>query len=142
MPKGKKTIIKEIKLLDNNELLINDKEYVLIESVKDVQTAISMKVSSNGNRILRFEDEKKTAKIDVKRDLNIVKYTFTDQKLAKQFSKGHDRTLVNRDDMKKILEISNCQFNARNTVASFSKKDSKNYDIEAGKTTFYLVEEV
>jgi len=142
MPKGKKTIIKEIQLQDNDELMINGKEYVIIESVKDIQSAISMKVSSNGNRILRFADESKIAKIDVKRDLNIVKYTFTDPKLAKAFSKGHDRTLINNDNMKKILETSNCNYNARNTVASFSKKESKNYDIDAGKMTFYLVEEV
>jgi len=142
MAKGKKTVIKEIKLLDNNELMINDKEYVIIENTDDIQTAKVMKISSNGNRILKFDDESKKARIDVKRDLNIVKYTFTDPKLAKKFSKGHDRTLVNRDDMKKILKTSNCHYNARNTVASFSTKGSKNYDIDAGKSTFYLIEEV
>ena len=59
MAKGKKTIIKEIKKLDDEILLINGKEYVIVEDTTDIETATTMKISSNGNRILRFEDEKK-----------------------------------------------------------------------------------
>ena len=74
MAKGKKTIIKEIKKLDDEILLINGKEYVIVEDTENIETATTMKISSNGNRILRFEDEKKKATIDVKRDIEIVKY--------------------------------------------------------------------
>ena len=59
MAKGKKTIIKEIKKLDDEILLINGKEYVIVEDTENIETATTMKISSNGNRILRFEDEKK-----------------------------------------------------------------------------------
>ena len=58
MAKGKKTIIKEIKKLDDEILLINGKEYVIVEDTENIETATTMKISSNGNRILRFEDEK------------------------------------------------------------------------------------
>ena len=68
MAKGKKTIIKEIKKIDDEILLINGKEYVIVEDTENIETATTMKISSNGNRILRFEDEKKKATIDVKRD--------------------------------------------------------------------------
>ena len=56
MAKGKKTIIKEIKKLDDEILLINGKEYVIVEDTVDIETAITMKISSNGNRILRYWD--------------------------------------------------------------------------------------
>ena len=59
MAKGKKTLIKEIKKLDDDILLINGKEYVIVEDTENIETATTMKISSNGNRILRFEDEKK-----------------------------------------------------------------------------------
>ena len=88
MAKGKKTIIKEIKKLDDEILLINGKEYVIVEDTQNIETAITMKISSNGNRILRFEDEKKKATIDVKRDIEIVKYTFRDSSVAKKFAKA------------------------------------------------------
>ena len=78
MAKGKKTSIKEIKLLKNDEILINGKEYVILETCEDILSAKTMKISSNGNRILRFDDEKKKARIDVKREIDIIKCTFKD----------------------------------------------------------------
>ena len=94
MAKGKKTIIKEIKKLDDEILLINGKEYVIVEDTENIETATTMKISSNGNRILRFEDEKKKATIDVKRDIEIVKYSFKDASVAKKFAKGYDKTVL------------------------------------------------
>ena len=54
MAKGKKTLIKEIKKLNDNEILINGREYVIIDDTENIETATTMKISSNGNRILRF----------------------------------------------------------------------------------------
>jgi len=141
MPKGKKTIIKEIKLLDNNEILINGKEYVILESTEDIQTAKTMKISSNGNRILRFDDEKKKARIDVKRTINIVKVTFFDKERAKQFSKTNDKNLILKDDKKEIIDTSNSIINVREKVAILQDKKSENYDKRVGKTIFYLLED-
>jgi len=141
MPKGKKTIIKEIKLLDNNEILINGKEYVILESTEDIQTAKTMKISSNGNRILRFDDEKKKARIDVKRTINIVKVTFSDKERAKQFSKTNDKNLILKDDKKEIIDTSNSIINVREKVAILQDKKSENYDKRVGKTIFYLLED-
>jgi len=141
MPKGKKTIIKEIKLLDNNEILINGKEYVILESTEDIQTAKTMKISSNGNRILRFDDEKKKARIDVKRTINIVKVTFSDKERAKQFSKTNDKNLILKDDKKELIDTSNSIINVREKVAILQDKKSENYDKRVGKTIFYLLED-
>lgn len=142
MPKGKKTIIKEIKLLDNNEILINGKEYVILESTEDIQTAKTMKISSNGNRILRFDDEKKKARIDVKRTINIVKVTFSDKERAKQFSKTNDKNLILKDAKKEIIDTSNSIINVREKVAILQDKKSENYDKRVGKTIFYLLEDI
>lgn len=141
MPKGKKTVIKEIKLLENDEILINGKEYVILETTEDIETAKSMKISSNGNRILRFEDEKKKARIDVKRTINIVKITFTDNERAKKFSKSNDKKLIVNDDKKEIIDSSNSFINARVKLAALQDKKSPNYEREIGKTIFYLIEE-
>ncbi len=56
MAKGKKTTIRDIKRISDNIVLVNGKEYVIIEDEKDIEKAIIMKISSLGNRILRFED--------------------------------------------------------------------------------------
>ena len=66
MAKGKKTLIKEIKKLNDNEIMINGKEYIIIDDIENIETAVTMKISSNGNRILRIEDLNKKARIDVK----------------------------------------------------------------------------
>ncbi len=113
MAKGKKTIIKEIKLLENDEILINGKEYVVLESVEEMETAKTMKISSNGNRILRFDDENKKARIDVKRDIDIIKVTFKDKERAKQFSKKNDKQLILSDD--KTRDYYYCKFIYKST---------------------------
>ncbi len=141
MPKGKKTIIKEIKLLENDEILINGKEYVILETTEDIETAKTMKVSSNGNRILRFDDEKKKARIDVKRNINIVKVTFTDEIRAKQFSKKNDKKLILDNDTKETIDTASSFIQARAIVANFKDKENENYDKKIGITTFYLFEE-
>ena len=141
MAKGKKTVIKEIKLLDNDEILINGKEYVILETTPDIQTAKTMKISSNGNRILRFEDEKKKARIDVKRDIDIIKCTFRDRERAKMFSQKNDKHLIANDDKKEVIATATSFIKARAIVADFQDKKSKNYDAQMGITTFYLLED-
>ncbi len=141
MAKGKKTAIKEIKLLSEDEILINGKEYVILETTPDIETAKTMKISSNGNRILRFDDEKKKARIDVKRSIDIVKCTFRNLERAKMFSKGNDKFLIANDDKKEIIATVSSIIKARAIVADFSNKESANYDAKVGITTFYLLED-
>ena len=141
MAKGKKTIIKEIKLLKDDEIMINGKEYVVLETTQDIETAKTMKISSNGNRILRFDDEKKKARIDVKRNIDIVKCTILDNERAKKFSKGNDKTILSNDDQKEIVANTTSFIKARSIVADFSNKDSVNYDSRIGINTFYLLED-
>ncbi len=141
MAKGKKTVIKEIKLLNDDEISINGKEYVILESTSDMHTAKTMKISSNGNRLLRFDDEKKKARIDVKREIDIVKYTFTDVQRAKQFSRGNDKSLVTTKDKKDIVATATSFIKARAIVALYANKESESFDPHLGKTTFYIFEE-
>ena len=100
-----------------------------------------MKISSNGNRILRFDDEKKKARIDVKRDVDIIKCTFRDPKRAKMFSEKHDKHLIANDDKKEIIATVNSFIKARAILADFQDKKSENYDAKEGKTVFYLLED-
>ena len=141
MAKGKKTIIKEIKKLDDEILLINGKEYVIVEDTTDIETAITMKISSNGNRILRFEDEKKKATIDVKRDIDIVKYSFLDASVAKKFAKGYDKTVITKDDKREEIGNASSFKKARKIINTYISKDGVNFDPKNGKTTFYVTEE-
>ncbi|WP_419782268.1 hypothetical protein [Malaciobacter marinus] len=141
MPKGKKTVIKEIKLLENDEILINGREYVILETTKDIQTAKTMKISSNGNRILRFDDENKKARIDLKRSIDIYKITFKDEQRAKQFAKSKDKKLILADDTKEIISTANSSIQARSIISKFQDKKSKDYDKQLGVNTFYLFEE-
>ena len=140
MAKGKKTIIKEIKKLDDEILLINGKEYVIVEDTENIETATTMKISSNGNRILRFEDEKK-ATIDVKRDIEIVKYSFKDPSVAKKFAKGYDKTVITPDDKREEIGNASSFKKARKIINTYISKDGVNYDPKNGKTTFYVTEE-
>lgn len=142
MAKGKKTVIKEIKLLSDDQILINGKEYVVLETTENIETAKTMKISSNGNRILRFEDEKKKARIDVKRDIDIVKYTIIDEERAKKFSKGNDKSLITEKDKKDVVATASSFIKARVIASEFANKESVNYDSKIGKTTFYLIEEM
>ena len=141
MAKGKKTIIKEIKKLDDEILLINGKEYVIVEDTTDIETATTMKISSNGNRILRFEDEKKKATIDVKRDIDIVKYSFLDASVAKKFAKGYDKTVITKDDKREEIGNASSFKTARKIINTYISKDGVNFDPKNGKTTFYVTEE-
>ena len=141
MAKGKKTIIKEIKKLDDEILLINGKEYVIVEDTENIETATTMKISSNGNRILRFEDEKKKATIDVKRDIEIVKYSFKDPSVAKKFAKGYDKTVITPDDTREEIGNASSFKKARKIINTYISKDGVNFDPKNGKTTFYVTEE-
>ena len=141
MAKGKKTIIKEIKKIDDEILLINGKEYVIVEDTENIETATTMKISSNGNRILRFEDEKKKATIDVKRDIDIVKYSFVDASNAKKFAKGYDKTVITKDDKREEIGNASSFVKARKIINTYISKDGVNYDPKNGKTTFYVTEE-
>lgn len=141
MAKGKKTIIKEIKKIDDEILLINGKEYVIVEDTENIETATTMKISSNGNRILRFEDEKKKATIDVKRDIDIVKYTFQDPSIAKKFAKGYDKTVITPNDKREEIGTASSFIKARKIINTYISKDGVNYDPKNGKTTFYVTEE-
>ena len=141
MAKGKKTIIKEIKKIDDEILLINGKEYVIVEDTENIETATTMKISSNGNRILRFEDEKKKATIDVKRDIDIVKYSFQDASVAKKFAKGYDKTVITKDDKREEIGNASSFKKARKIINTYISKDGVNFDPKNGKTTFYVTEE-
>ena len=141
MAKGKKTLIKEIKKLDDDILLINGKEYVIVEDTENIETATTMKISSNGNRILRFEDEKKKATIDVKRDIDIVKYSFQDASVAKKFAKGYDKTVITKDDKREEIGNASSFKKARKIINTYISKDGVNFDPKNGKTTFYVTEE-
>ena len=141
MAKGKKTIIKEIKKLDDEILLINGKEYVIVEDTENIETATTMKISSNGNRILRFEDEKKKATIDVKRDIDIVKYSFQDASVAKKFAKGYDKTVITKDDKREEIGNASSFKKARKIINTYISKNGENFDPKNGKTTFYVTEE-
>lgn len=142
MAKGKKTIIKEIKLLSEDEILINGKSYIILENTEDILSAKTMKISSNGNRILRFDDEKKKARLDVKRDIDIVKITIHDEQRAKKFSKGNDQSILTTTDKKEVVQTASSFIKARAIVSEFGNKESINYDKEIGKSTFYLIEEM
>lgn len=99
-----------------------------------------MKISSNGNRILRFEDEKKKATIDVKREIDIIKITFKDKDRAKQFSKKNDKQLILADDKKEIVSTSNSFIKAREILAKLQDKKSENFDKQVGISVFYLLD--
>ena len=141
MAKGKKTVIKEIKKIDDEILLINGKEYVIVEDTVDIETATTMKISSNGNRILRFEDEKKKATIDVKRDIEIVKYSFKDASVAKKFAKGYDKSVITKDDKREEIGNASSFVKARKIINTYISKKGENFDPKNGKTTFYVTEE-
>ena len=141
MAKGKKTLIKEIKKLDDDILLINGKEYVIVEDTENIETATTMKISSNGNRILRFEDEKKKATIDVKRDIDIVKYSFVDASVAKKFAKGYDKSVITKDDKREEIGNASSFVKARKIINTYISKNGENFDPKNGKTTFYVTEE-
>ena len=142
MAKGKKTVIKEIERIADDIVSINGREYVIIEDTKDIEKAITMKITSHGNRILRFEDLTKKATIDLKRDINIVKYTILDKHRASRFRKSLERSIITPNDKKTIIIKTSSHIKAREIVDSYKKKDGSNYDKESGISTFYVSEEI
>ena len=138
MAKGKKTTIKQIKLLSEDIIQINEKEYVIIENTPEIETAITMKISSNGNRILRFTDEKKKATIDVKRDIDVFKYTFTDTHRASRFKKTQDKSIITSNDKIELIENTSSYIKAREIISKYTSKDSKLFDKQASKSNFYV----
>jgi len=141
MAKGKKTAIKEIKRLNKNEVLINGRTYVIVEDTPDIEKAITMKITSHGNRILRFEDLSKKATIDVKRTINILKYTFKDAHRAKRFRISFEKSILTNEDKFEIVAIATSYINARQIIASYVTKDTPNYDRESQTTTVYVSQE-
>ena len=142
MAKGKKTIIKDIKRIDDNTVLVNGKEYIIIEDEKDIEEAIAMKISSHGNRILKFEDLKKKATIDVKRDINVFKITFNDSHRATRFKKSRDESIISLGDKEEKIARTTSYIQAREIIADLTTKNSPNYDKQYGLTTFYITTEV
>ena len=138
MAKGKKTVIKEIKRISDEIVSINGAEYVIIEDEKDIEKAITMKITSHGNRILRFEDTKKMATIDRKRDISIVKYTILDKHRASRFRKSLERSILTNEDKKTTIANATSHIKAREIVDSYKKKEGKNHDKQSGITTFYI----
>jgi hypothetical protein len=141
MAKGKKTTIKNIKKLSDNTIMINSNTYVILEDTEDIETAITMKVTSHGNRILRFKDENKKARIDLLRELHITKYTINDDERAAKFKRGYDLTLLEEKDTIESVATATCHTQAIELIASFSDKKSENYDKRAGVNTFYIFSE-
>lgn len=142
MAKGKKTTIKEIKRINDKIVLVNGKEYVIIEDEKDIESAITMKISSHGNRILRFENLKKKATIDVKRDIKVIKITFTDKHRASRFKKSHDQSVISLNDKEEKIAQASSHIKAREIISNLTHKDSPNYDKQFGLTTFYITNEI
>jgi hypothetical protein len=142
MAKGKKTLIKEIKKINDDEILINGKEYIIIDDTENIETATTMKISSNGNRILRFEDVNKKARIDVKRNINIMKYTFGNKEAASKFKKGYDKNFLTKDDSSEVIGNTTCHKKAMEMIYKFTDKKSDEYDKKSGHTNFYLFEEI
>ena len=141
MAKGKKTTIQEIKRLNDNEVLVNGRTYIIVEDTQDIEKAITMKITSHGNRILRFEDPTKKATIDVKRVINILKYTFKDNHRAKRFRVSYEKTILTVEDKVQIIATATSHINARKILVSYTTKESPNYDKESQTTTEYLSEE-
>ncbi|MGB6328831.1 MAG: hypothetical protein WBF48_07875, partial [Halarcobacter sp.] len=88
------------------------------------------------------DDEKKKARLDVKRDIDIVKITINEEERAKKFSKGNDKSLITTADKKEVIETASSFIKARAIASEFGNKESVNYDKEIGKSTFYLIEEM
>jgi len=141
MAKGKKTTIKAIKKLSDNTIMINTNTYVILEDTPDIETAITMKVTSHGNRILRFKDESKKARIDLVRELSITKYTINDDERAAKFKRGYDLTLLEEADTIETIASANCYASARIILDSYIDKKGENYDKRVGVNTFYVSSE-
>ncbi len=141
MAKGKKTTIKTIKKLSDDTIMINTNTYVILEDTPDIESAITMKVTSHGNRILRFKDENKKARIDLLRPLTITKFTINDDERAAKFKRGYDLTLLEEADTIETIAQANCYNNAREIINGYTDKKGEHYDKRAGVNTFYISSE-
>ena len=138
MAKGKKSSIKTIKKIDANTIMINTNSYIILEDTPDIESAITMKVTSHGNRILRFKDENKKARIEMKRDVSITKFTIKDKARAEMFKRGHDLTLLEAEDTIETIAHADCYSHANKIIQSYTQKEGEHYDKDAGISTFYL----
>ena len=141
MAKGKKTTIKTIKKLSDETIMINNNTYVITEDTPDIESATTMKVTSHGNRILRFKEENKKARIDLLRTLTITKFTINDDERAAKFKRAYDLTLLEEADTIETIAEANCYHKARSIIESYTDKKGEHYDKRAGINTFYLSSE-
>jgi hypothetical protein len=100
-----------------------------------------MKVNSHGNRILRFAQEDKKARIDLLRPLSITKFTILDDERAAKFKRGYDLTLLEDADLIETIAQANCYHQARSIIDSYTDKKGQHYDKSAGVHTFYVSSE-
>ena len=144
MAKGKKTIIKDIKLLDDDIIQVNGKEYQIVQSDENINIleANSMKITSKGNRILRFENSNKIVTIDLKRDIQVFKIQFMDNHRASRFKKLHDTSIISHEDKQEIIANTSSYIKAREIIAKYTNKSSPLYDKNSGKNIFYLGKEI
>ena len=144
MAKGKKTVIRSIKKISDDIVEINDKQYLVLDDISkiDILKATSMKITSNGNRIVRFDDTKKTIAIDVKRDIQVIKVIFTDMHRASRFKKVQDSSFISDEDKEELIANAPSFIKAREIVSKYRDKKSKLYDNNDGKNHFYITREI
>jgi len=144
MAKGKKTVIKSISLVSDDVVEINSKQYFILDDIKNINIleATSMKITSHGNRIIRFDNSNKIVNIDVKRDIQIYKITFTDAHRASRFKKVKDSSFISNEDKQELIHTALSFVKARQIVEQYTKKDSPLYDKNSSKTTFYVAKEI
>jgi len=143
MAKGKKTTIRSIKKISDDIVQINDKEYLVLDDISNinVEEATSMKITSNGNRIIRFDNSKKTVAIDVKRDIDVIKVIFTDMHRASRFKKVQDSSFITDADKEEFIAKAPSFIKAREIISKYRDKKSKLYDKNDGKNHFYISRE-
>ncbi len=143
MAKGKKTTIRSIKKISDDIVQINDKEYLVLDDISNinVEEATSMKITSNGNRIIRFDNSKKTVAIDVKRDIDVIKVIFTDMHRASRFKKVQDSSFITDADKEEFISKAPSFIKAREIISKYKDKKSKLYDKNDGKNHFYISRE-
>jgi len=143
MAKGKKTTIRSIKKISDDIVEINDKEYLILDDISNIniQEATSMKITSNGNRIIRFDNSKKTVSIDVKRDIDVIKVIFTDMHRASRFKKVQDSSFITDADKEELIAKAPSLIKAREIISKYRDKKSKLYDKNDGKNHFYIARE-
>jgi len=144
MAKGKKTTIRSIKKISDDVVEINDKQYLVLDDISkiNIQEATSMKITSNGNRIIRFDNSKQTVALDVKRDIQVIKVIFADMHRASRFKKVQDSSFISDEDKEEIIATAPSFIKAREIVSKYRDKKSKHYDKNDGKNHFYITREI